>query len=90
MWYSMLYSASMLLLLAVQNYKAEVSILPICENQSTNLKAEMKSHRQHDNFIYLLFSLTFKNCVSYIQDGRTATLQMLHFMFFFFSTNIST
>jgi len=61
MWYSMLYSAStMLLLLAVQNYEDEASILPICENQSTNLKAEMKSHRQHGNFIYLLFSL--KNC----------------------------
>lgn len=50
----------MLLLLAVQNYEAEVSILPICENQPTNLKAEMESHGQHDNFIYLLFSL--KNC----------------------------
>jgi hypothetical protein len=28
------------------------------------------------------------NRASYIQDGRTATLQMLHFIFF--STNIST
>ena len=35
-------------------------------------------------------SLTFKNRASYIQDGRTATLQMLHFIYFFFSTNIST
>jgi len=61
MWYSMLYSAStLLLLLAVQNYKPEVSILPICENQSANLKAEMKGHGWHDNLIYLLFSL--KNC----------------------------
>ena len=25
-------------------------------------------------------SLTFKNRASYIQDGRTATLQMLHFI----------
>jgi len=33
--------------------------------------------------------LTFENRASYIQDGRTATLQMLHFTFFF-STNIST
>jgi hypothetical protein len=33
--------------------------------------------------------LTFKNRASYIQDGRTATLQMLHFIYFF-STNIST
>jgi len=34
------------------------------------------------------FSLTFKNRASYIQDGRTATLQMLYFIFF--STTIST
>jgi hypothetical protein len=33
--------------------------------------------------------LTFKNCVSYIKDGHTTTLQMLHFIFFF-SKNIST
>jgi hypothetical protein len=32
--------------------------------------------------------LTFKNRASYIQDGRTATLQMLHFIYIF-STNIS-
>jgi hypothetical protein len=33
--------------------------------------------------------LTFKNRASYIQDGRTATLQVLHFIYFF-STVIST
>jgi hypothetical protein len=33
--------------------------------------------------------LTFKNFASYIQDRRTATLQMLHFIYFF-STNVST
>ena len=27
--------------------------------------------------------LTFKNRASYTQDGRTATLQMLHFIYFF-------
>jgi len=27
--------------------------------------------------------LTFKNPASYIEDGRTATLQMLHFIYFF-------
>jgi hypothetical protein len=32
--------------------------------------------------------LTFKNLASYIQDGHTATLQMLYFIFF--SANIST
>jgi hypothetical protein len=29
------------------------------------------------------FFLTFKNPASYISDGRTATLQMLHFIYFF-------
>ena len=33
--------------------------------------------------------LTFKNRASYIQDGSTATLQKLHFIYIF-STNIST
>jgi hypothetical protein len=33
--------------------------------------------------------LTFKNRASNICDGRTATLQMLH-LIYFFSTNIST
>jgi len=28
-------------------------------------------------------SLTFKKSASYIQDGRTANLQMLHFIYFF-------
>ena len=36
-----------------------------------------------------LAELTFKNRASYIQDGRTATLQMLHFIYCF-STNINT
>ena len=36
-----------------------------------------------------LMILTFKNRASYIQEGRTSTLQMLHFIYFF-STNIST
>jgi hypothetical protein len=35
------------------------------------------------------YFLTFKNRASYVWDGRTATLQMLHFIYFF-STNIST
>jgi hypothetical protein len=37
---------------------------------------------QNVSDIYSL-SLTFKNRASYIQDGRTATLQMLHFIYFF-------
>jgi len=32
---------------------------------------------------YLTWRLTFKNRASYIQDGRTAILQMLHFIYFF-------
>jgi hypothetical protein len=28
-------------------------------------------------------ALNFKNRVSHIEDGRTATLQMLHFIYFF-------
>jgi hypothetical protein len=34
--------------------------------------------------------LTYKNRASYIQDRRIATLQMLHFIYIFFSTNIRT
>jgi hypothetical protein len=30
--------------------------------------------------------LTFKNRASYIKDGRTATLQMLHFIYIFFNS----
>jgi len=30
-------------------------------------------------------ALTFMNHASYIQDGRTATLQMLHFIYIFFN-----
>jgi hypothetical protein len=33
--------------------------------------------------------LTFKNRASHIEDGRTATLQMFHYIYFF-STNIGT
>jgi hypothetical protein len=36
----------------------------------------------------LTWSLTFKRRASYIEDGRTVTLQMLHFIFFL--TNKST
>jgi len=38
---------------------------------------------------YIHAQLTFKNRASYIYDGGTATLQMLHFIYFF-STNVST
>ena len=40
-----------------------------------------------EGFVKLMFvvpsCLTFKNRASYIQDGRTATFQMLHFIYFF-------
>jgi len=42
---------------------------------------------KEEGYAYVLTSnitaLTFKNRASYIQDGRTATLQMLHFIYFF-------
>jgi hypothetical protein len=41
------------------------------------------------SWFVLRWTLTFKNRAFYIQDGRTATLQMLHFIYIF-STNIST
>ena len=40
-------------------------------------------------FFPFLVILTFKNRASYIYDGRTPTLQMLHFIYFL-STNIGT
>jgi hypothetical protein len=36
-----------------------------------------------DPSIIVKFILTFRNLASYIKDGRTATLQMLHFIYFF-------
>jgi hypothetical protein len=35
------------------------------------------------DIMYPCQALTFKNRASYIQDRRTATLQMLHFIYFF-------
>ena len=50
----------------------------------------LERHRTGDVYIYdtncrsvATARLTFKNRASYIQDGRTATLQMLHFIYFF-------
>jgi hypothetical protein len=40
-------------------------------------------------FVKILIHLTFTNRPSYIYNTRTATLQMLHFIYFF-PTNIST
>ena len=40
-------------------------------------------------YIYDISRLRVKNHASHIWDGRTATLQMLHFIYIF-STNIST
>jgi hypothetical protein len=34
----------------------------------------------------LLLTLTFKNRASYLEDGRTATLQILHFIYFLSNT----
>jgi len=46
-------------------------------------------HRDKESKYGSEVPLTFQNRASYIHDGRTATLQMLHFIYFF-STNIST
>jgi hypothetical protein len=34
-----------------------------------------------------ILHLTFKNRASYIKDGRTATIQMLHFVYIYFFNN---
>jgi hypothetical protein len=39
----------------------------------------------HQSFSFIACHLTFKNRASYIQDGRTATLQMLHLIYIFFN-----
>ena len=44
------------------------------------------AHEQKPDFVFRWngeVHLTFKNLASYIQDGRTATHQMLHFIYFF-------
>ena len=76
-------------------------VLPTAAREG-NLKYHLGYRQQlFASFVYLFlyqeegkFSdinpLTFKNRASYIQDGRTATLQMLHFIYIFFSTNICT
>jgi hypothetical protein len=43
---------------------------------------------KYDQSCLKCLCLTFKNHASYIQDGRTATLQVLHFIYIF-STNIN-
>jgi hypothetical protein len=51
-----------------------------------------KSHMTYvkSEFICVIYPLlTFKNRASYIYDGRTATLQMLEYIYFF-SANLST
>jgi hypothetical protein len=58
--------------------------------QSTSKSYLWKSTQVHVfNIFRTATALTFKNRASNIQDGRTATLQMLQFIYVF-STNIST
>jgi hypothetical protein len=40
-------------------------------------------HEKFDVYESVHRDLTFKNRASFLQDGRTATLQMLHFIYFF-------
>ena len=60
----------------------------IKQKRYTKVNKYMKYLFKHANKLYPIghhhgYHLTFKNRASYIQDGRTATLQMLHFIFFF-------
>ena len=50
---------------------------------------DLETSRMGAPYIYDISHLKVKNRASYIYEGRTATLQMLHFIYFF-STNIST
>jgi len=50
------------------------------------IKIFLKLSTQRITLIFAIFTitpLTFKNSASYIWDGRNATLQMLHFIYFF-------
>ena len=58
-----------------ENRKNKQKLIAVCSKNKENRRKKC--------------TLTFKNRASYIQDGRTATLHMLYFMYFF-STNIST
>jgi hypothetical protein len=42
------------------------------------------SRNKYTVFIATQCSLTFKNLAFYTKDGRTATLQMLHFIYIYF------
>jgi len=54
-----------------------ISAIACCHSVQNRLSACSVLRRRH------LVVLTFKNRASYVQDGRTATLQMLHFIYFF-------
>jgi hypothetical protein len=57
----------------------------------SNQEAADLLFRPHGHWTHTcLTPLTFKNRASYIQDGRTANLQMLHFMYFFNKYDTST
>jgi hypothetical protein len=43
----------------------------------------------HQSLSFIARRLTFRKPASYIQDGRTATLQMLHFIHIFFFSFLS-
>jgi hypothetical protein len=61
--------------------RASHAVLPVPSGKVNDKVVPVKSVE--------LLRLTFKNRASYIQDGRTATLQMLHFIYIFL-TSIST
>jgi hypothetical protein len=59
---------------------------PILKVRRSNLWFQIRNiYHFHFNVTSMWCILTFKNLASYIEDGRTATLQMLHFIYFFFN-----
>ena len=71
----------------IAKYTAEWLILLTITNSKTGMCTKPTTCGIKKNKTQRL--LTFRNRGSYIQDGRTATHQMLHFIYFF-STNINT
>ena len=61
----------------------EVKTAVLCDNQMEQVNTLCIQNAE------TCLMLTFKNRASYIQDGRTTTLQMLHYIYIF-PTNIST
>jgi hypothetical protein len=60
-----------------------VCLVADATGQRNGLKTSVSNHPWRSFTELPRVPLTFKKRASYIQDGRTATLQMLHFIYFF-------